>query len=75
MPETSEVRLIQKDSQSLRTTIPAGVRAALDLKPRDNLEWTINAEDSVVTVKLRKGRPSMTPQEINEWLANMKAKP
>ena len=54
LPEITKVVKAHSKYNVLRSSIPAGVRAALELEEGDKLEWSIVPKESKIVVEVRK---------------------
>lgn len=50
----SKVSHVQRNSKSVKTTIPRGVAQSLKVQDGDAIDWEIVAEDGKIIAKVRK---------------------
>jgi len=59
--------IISKLTTKAQTTIPQPVRAALHLKPGDELVYEIDEQRVILTKARRGGKTEVTFRTFNEW--------
>jgi bifunctional DNA-binding transcriptional regulator/antitoxin component of YhaV-PrlF toxin-antitoxin module len=60
----STLGIAKTGTTSLRATVPEGIVAFLDLKPRDKLEWKMEIIDNERVVVVRKSKSSEEAMQI-----------